>query len=515
MTRTLERKIGRMCFVGFEGLTPPGYLLDWIRAGRVGGVILFTRNIDSPEQVIALTDALQAAAGPEGLVISIDQEGGAIARLHADKGFSEVPGAMALAAAQEGERHAERVAGILGAELRALGIHWNYAPCVDLFYNAGNPSLGTRSFGDEPERAGRLAAAVVRGLQSQGVAACAKHFPGLGSTALDTHIDLPIDDRSLDWLLATDLEPYRRVIDTGILSVMVTHTLISALDAALPATLSPVVVQRLLREELGFDGVVSTDCLEMGAITRHFTPGETTVLVALAGIDAILFSHTPARQAEAYDALLNAAQSGRLPMAIIDAANRRLDAFRAAILKPRGDRGVIRSAAHLHDARTAARAGVALVKGDAGIAGGLLHGRVGVVEFPSSLESGIVEQGGLTGFARQMRQFAPETDLLVWRAADQEAALALAARCDTLIVATRGAHLDEARVDAARQILRASRRSVLAALRSPFDAELFMDDAGAILCTFGDAEPQLAALVEVLVGQVVPSGRLPLEARAR
>ncbi|MBK8023182.1 MAG: beta-N-acetylhexosaminidase [Chloroflexi bacterium] len=527
MIQTLERRIGRMCFVGFEGLTAPDYLLEWIRAGRVGGVILFARNVASPQQVADLTAALNEAAGPEGIIVSIDQEGGTVTRMHAAEGFTEVPGAMALAATasavgDDGERHAERMAAVLADELRAVGISWDYAPVVDLFYNSGNPSLGTRSFGSDPDRVGRLAAAVVRGLQSRGVAACAKHFPGLGSSTLDTHIDLPVDERSLEWLLANDLEPYRQVIGAGIASIMVTHTIIAAIDPALPATLSPLVVRQLLRERLGFDGVVSTDCMEMGAITEHFGAGDSAVLAALGSIDAILFSHTVARQEAAYEALLAAARSGELPEETIDAANRRLAAFQTRYVQPPTSLDVIRSAENRAAALEAARAGVVLVKGEAGAAEGApltfargTDGRgIGVVEFASALDSGIVEAGGLTGFGRGLRAHLPGAEVMVWQEKTHEAALALADRCETLIVATRSAHLSPQRTEAARGLLRASGHPVLAALRGPFDARLFIEDAEVVLCSLGDAEPQIEAAAEALAGVYAPSGRLPVEERS-
>lgn len=335
-----------MCFVGFDGLEPPEYLLEWIRAGRVGGVILFSRNIGSPAQVAVLTDALQAAAA-EGVIISIDQEGGRVARLRAAQGFTEVPGAGVVVKAADAAHQVERIAGVLAAEMQAVGIHWDYAPVVDLNYNPDNPSVGTRSFGKDGESIGRLASVFVRALQDRGVAACAKHFPGLGDTAIDTHQALPVLHTPLEHLRTVDMAPYRTVIAAGVASIMVTHTVYAALDATLPSTLSPVVVHQLLRGELGYDGVVSTDCMEMKAVSDNYGAAESAVLAALAGIDAILFSHTPAWQEQVYDALLDAARSGRLPESMVDESNRRLKVMRDTYLKPRGDVSVVRSAEHL------------------------------------------------------------------------------------------------------------------------------------------------------------------------
>lgn len=503
---TLEARVGQLLFVGFDGLTAPDYLLDWLRAGRVGGVILFSRNIASPEQVAALTDSLTANA-PYGVLISIDQEGGTVARLR--DGFTESPGAMALASAADGERLTEQVARVLAAELRALGIHWNYAPVVDINQYPDNPSMGTRTFGTDPERVSRLAVAVVRGLQTAGIATSPKHFPSAGNTRIDTHIALPALDTPLDHLRAVDLQPYRAVIAAGAASVMVTHVLYRALDPDHPSTLSPIVVRQLLRGELGFDGVVTTDCLEMQAITNHYGPGESAVLAALAGIDAILFSHTREKQEAAYAALLDAARSGRLPASLIDAANRRLAAFKDAYLLPRADLSIIRSPDHLTLMAEAARAGTTLIRGGAALP--LRTDRsIGMIEFPSAFDSGINEVDGLTGFSRLLRARLPTAAVVTVTDPHQgDAALALARQADTLILATRSAHLNADKIALCQRVIDTAQRTVLVCLRNPHDAAA-LAGADSVLCTCGDSAPSLAAAVDALLGDYVPTGRLPV-----
>jgi beta-N-acetylhexosaminidase len=505
MPNTTDTRIGQMLFAGFDGLEAPDYILDWLRAGRIGGVILFARNVASPAQVAALTDTLQAAA-PYGVIISIDQEGGTVARLR--DGFTESPGAMALASARDAERLTERVSAMLAAELRALGIHWNYAPVVDIAYDPNNPSMGTRTPGSDPARVAALAAAAVRGFQSAGIAASPKHFPGLGHTPIDTHIALPALDTPVEHLLNVDLIPYRACLDAGAASVMVTHVLYRALDADHPSTLSPIVVNRLLRGELGYDGLVTTDCLEMQAITNHYGTAETAILAALAGIDAILFSHTRERQEAAFEAISGAVQSGRIPMGIIDAANRRLAAFKAQYLRPRADLSAIRAPEHLALAEEAARAGTTLLRGGHILP---LRGSVTVIEFPSALESGIGEVDGLTGFSRLLRARLPDAEVLVLRDASQaEEAAALAARAGTLVLASRSAHLNAERTALCQRLLDAARQSVLVALRNPHDAAA-LAGADAVLCTCGDSTPSLAAAVRALAGDFIPEGTLPIE----
>jgi beta-N-acetylhexosaminidase len=503
--RSLEARVGQMLFVGFEGLTAPTYILDWLREGRIGGIILFARNVESPAQVAALTDSLQAAA-TYGVIISIDQEGGMVARLR--EGFTESPGAMALASAAHSEALTQEAAHILAQELRALGIHWNYAPVLDIAYNAKNPSMGTRTFGSDPELVSELGAATVRGLQSAGIAASPKHFPSASHTEIDTHIALPALDTSLDELRNIDLMPYRAAIAAGTASIMVTHVLYRALDAQFPSTMSPIVVNRLLRDELKYDGVVTTDCMEMQAITNHYGSAESAVLAALAGMDSILFSHTREKQESAYAALLDAAHSGRLPEARIDEANRRLATFKTLYLKPRADLSLVAASEHVAFMEEAARASITLLKRGNALP---LHGRIGIVEFPSALESGINESGGLTGFSKLLRARLPECEVVTLLSDEaRPAAEVLAERVETLVLAVRNVHMNAEKHAFAEHLVEKANSTVLVCLRNPHDARA-LPNVDSTLCTCGDSVPSLVAVVAALLGDFVPSGVLPVE----
>jgi beta-N-acetylhexosaminidase len=290
---------------------------------------------------------------------------------------------------------------------------------------------------------------------------------------------------------------------------MVTHVLYRTLDPDHPSTLSPIVVRTLLRGELGYDGVVTTDCMEMQVITNHYGAAESAVLAALASIDAILFSHTREKQEAAYAALLDAAHSGRLPASVIDAANRRLAAFKDAFLLPRADLGVIRSADHLALMAEAARAGTMLVRGGTAIP--LDAGRsIGVIEFPSALESGIGEVDGLTGFSRLLRARVPSAEVVTVTDPRQgEAALALAERADTLILVTRSAHLNADKITLCQRLIDTAQRTALVCLRNPHDAAA-LTGADTVICTCGDSAPSLAAAVDALLGDYLPTGRLPV-----
>ncbi|MBX3086478.1 MAG: beta-N-acetylhexosaminidase [Anaerolineae bacterium] len=508
----LEDKIGQMLMVGFDGFDVPDYILEWLQTGRVGGIILFARNVDTPEQVARLTQRLHAAA-KYPLLIGIDQEGGTVARLR--QGFSESPGAMALSAAQDGVGLAEKADEILGLELRALGINWDFAPALDITYNAANPAVGTRSFGADAARVAEMGAAAVRGFQRGGVAATAKHFPGLGSTATDTHLALPVLDTSVEQLMGQDMRPFRAAIDAGLASVMTTHTIYAALDSKLPATLSPIIIQKLLRGELGFEGAVSSDCMEMKAIADNFSPAETATLGALAGLDMIVFSHTRATQEAAHDGLVASVKSGRVPMERIEEANRRLATLKQKYPAQQPDLSLIRQPAHVELMLNAARAGVTLLREEVPLP--IDEGAV-LVEFASHLESGILESGGVTGLGTHLRRRFPQlrsASLVVNAYTDRVVAEAeaLVKTSKTLVLATRNAHLNADQLDAARRLVSAAQAVVLVCLRNPYDAMVF-PSAGTVICTCGDSAPSLQAAAEVLSGQFRPTGKLPVSMKA-
>ncbi len=508
----LQDKIGQMLMVGFYGLEAPEYLLEWLRQGRAGGIILFARNVESPAQLAHLTRSLHEAA-KYPLLIGIDQEGGTVARLRQQ--FSESPGAMALSAALDGPALAERVSEMLAVEMSALGINWDFAPALDIAYNAANPAVGTRSFGTDSQRVAEMGGAAVRGFQRGGVAACAKHFPGLGNTAIDTHLALPILDTSVEQLRKNDMQPFRTPIENGIASIMTTHTIFSALDAELPATLSPVIIQRLLREELRFKNVVASDCMEMKAIADHYTPGETATLGALAGLDIILFSHTRAMQEAAYDGLLASVQSGRVSMDIVEGANQRIAALKAAYPAHTPDLTVIKKPDHLELALKAARAGTVLLH-DSGLLP--LAKDAALVEFASQLDSGILESGGVSGFAAAVHQHFPDMPAVSLGSSGYsttvvEQAKQAAQSASVLVLATRSAHINPEQLALAQQLINSASQIVLVCLRNPYDAGV-LSGAGTVICTSGDSQPSLEAAAEVLAGVFTPTGKLPVPVAA-
>jgi beta-N-acetylhexosaminidase len=373
--------------------------------------------------------------------------------------------------------------------------------------------VGVRSFGSDKETVTQFASAAVRGFQSGNVAACAKHFPGLGDTAIDTHLALATLTIPVEQVMLNDLLPYRVAIDAGLASIMTTHTVFAEMDDAYPATLSPVVIEHLLRKELQFDNVVTTDCMEMKAISDNFGTGESAVLAMLAGVDIVLFSHTRELQEAASDAMLDAAQSWRVSEAIIDAANVRIARMKAQFPAKVGDLSSIRSENHLNTVNEAAKQAIVMFKND-GIIPLDTTSRIGLIEFASYLDSIAVEDGGLTGLGEQFIQVVPTAETIAIRVGTEddtilEKALSIASNSDILVLATRNAHLWTEELELAKTLLATAPKSALLALRNPYDVVKL--DADAVLCTCGDAEPSLIAVVAALLGEFVPAGKLPVE----
>lgn len=276
---------GQLLFAGFQGTEVPEDLAALLRQGRVGGVVLFARNLRDPEQVhrlVAELHALAPATAP--LCVAIDQEGGRVQRLRAP--WTEWPPMRRLGERDDLEETA-RVARALARELADLGIDLDFAPVVDVDTNPANPVIGDRSFGREAERVARHASAFVRAMQAEGVAACAKHFPGHGDTQEDSHVALPRVDHPLARLREIELVPFRAAALAGVASMMTAHVLLSCFDDRLPATLCAPVLE-LLRSELGYDGLVFGDDFEMAAVAAQFPPREATRRALEAGVDALL-----------------------------------------------------------------------------------------------------------------------------------------------------------------------------------------------------------------------------------
>jgi beta-N-acetylhexosaminidase len=316
----LELAAGQVLLGGFAGHAVSPDFAALVARGQVGGAILFSRNFSDLAGARELVLRLHELPAPEPLLLSVDQEGGRVQRLRAP--FPELPTMRAFGGL--GRKSVVRRAGALLAHaLRALGFHQDYAPVLDVDSNPANPVIGDRAFSRDAAAVARLGAAFIDGMQSAGLAACGKHFPGHGDTHQDSHHVLPRLDHDRERLDAVELVPFRAAVRVDVAAIMTAHIVFSALDPEHPATLSPKVLRPLLREELGYHGVIVSDDLEMKAIADHYGIEDAAVRAVAAGCDQLLICHQPALVERAHAALVTAVQRGELAKGrLLEAADR-------------------------------------------------------------------------------------------------------------------------------------------------------------------------------------------------
>ncbi|HEX4446759.1 MAG TPA: beta-N-acetylhexosaminidase [Polyangiaceae bacterium] len=336
---TVISSCGQLVIGGFAGTTLPPAFRRALADRRRGGVILFKRNIDGePARLAALTRDVHASA-PETPLVGIDQEGGRVARLRAP--WLELP-PMRTVASWGDPALAQRIAHGVGVELAAMGITITFAPVLDVNTCPRNPVIGDRAFGDDPATVATFGAAWIRGLQSAGVLACGKHFPGHGDTTKDSHVDLPVVDQPRERLDAVELVPFRAAVAGGVAALMTAHVVYPALDGDRPGTLSPAIATRL-RDAVGFRGVLFSDDLEMSAIAARGPVEDSAVQAVAAGCDALLICSSEELQERAVEALVREAEASPAFRGRCEEASRRLlAARRRSTARPLDDDGIAR-----------------------------------------------------------------------------------------------------------------------------------------------------------------------------
>ena len=351
---TTEEKVGQLLIAGFYETQAGEEARHYIQNCHVGGLILYGRNVESARQLTDLTNGLKALAGDIPLFLSTDQEGGVVERMPPE--VRKLPNAYRFGQIADPEARMDACFALgqtLAAQCAAFGLNMDFAPVMDIWSNPDNTVIGQRAFGSDAVTVTGAANETALGMLAGGVIPVAKHFPGHGDTETDSHLGLPVVDKTREALLDFELRPFRQAIDTtcvfgtyggdtAIPAIMVGHILLTQLDPARPATLSAEVVTGLLREELGFDGVVVTDDLTMGAITQHYGLGEAAVLAVEAGCDVLLVCHEAGTVEEVYAALLDAVDTGRITEDRLDQSVRR-------ILSLKGDFGLTSDPVDLPD----------------------------------------------------------------------------------------------------------------------------------------------------------------------
>ncbi len=496
MTDTRILAAGAVC-VGFEGTSLTADLQERLRKTPLAGLILFGRNVESLRQTRALTDAIRAVL-PHS-IIAIDQEGGRVARLRDN--VEELPSMLALAATGDTEL-AQRAGAQLAFDLRRAGVNVDYAPVLDLMLMRMNTVIGARAFGDDPQQVIRFGDAFARGLASQGIVPTFKHFPGHGSTEVDSHLALPAIDLDEATLRSRDLLPFAKLLP-GAQALMTAHIIVRSLDPDRPATISRRILTGVLRGEIGFDGVCFTDCMQMDAIAKGVGTSEGAVQALAAGADCVLISHSVELALQSIERIVEAVESGKLPLARLQEAYARVQRLRANLQPPLP---LEAQPPHAGIGREIGRRAVTVVRGSAhaGAAQSI------VVSFEGATVEGVqglhTEHASVAGNVR-----VPELRLPLEPSAAQTDALIaeLRGRGKQPIVLMRRAHVYGAQADAVRALVAAFPDLLLVSTREPFDAFLF--DARNVLCTYGDDKPSMEGLADVLFSGAQARGRFPLE----
>jgi beta-N-acetylhexosaminidase len=519
---SLEQAIGQkllLAFTGKQGVTPD--LLEALRRYRPAGVTLFrSMNVDKPAQVRALCQDLQRTAWKAGLpplLIAADQEGGQL--MAVGEGVTQLPGNMALGAVGDAQL-ARRAGEVLGRELAAMGVNVDYAPCCDVNVNPRNPVIGVRSFGEDPRQVSALCAAMIAGIQSAGVVATAKHFPGLGDTAVDAHWGTPIVPHGLERLRRVELPPFEAAINAGVQMVMTAHIALPAVegDAETPATLSPKVLGGLLREQLGFQGVIVTDAMDMGAIQQGKALGGQAVRAVQAGVDLLLLGGNVDDQQRVHGGLVQAAQDGRLELAALRRSAGRVLALKDWLQKagPQPDLGVVGCAEHRAVADEIAARSLTLVRDRDGLLP--LHLQPGqrlavVLPRPVNLTPADTSSYVTPQLAQALRRYHPQVqEFLVSHAPGQQEIadlLAQLAGFNYIVAGTLNAFSQPQQAEMVNAILATGLPTVVAALRLPYDLAAF-PQAPTFVATYSLLEPSMHALATALFGQAGFPGRLPV-----
>ncbi len=510
----IEARVGQMFMVNLWGTELILSSERMIREYMPGGVALLKSNlIDSyPRAIAAFTNALQQAVLESGagvpMFIATDQEGGLIARLRAENGFTTFPVPMVLTAA--GPAQAAAAGRAMAAEMRAVGINMNLAPVADLDTNRTNPVIARRSFGTDPERVGETVAGFIQGQQAEGIIATAKHFPGHGDTSQDSHTGLPVVEYELDRLRAVELVPFQHAVDAGVGAVMAAHIWFPALEPEeeRPASLSPAVLTGLLREEMGFEGLILTDALAMDAIDGAYGYGEAARLAIQAGADMVVFGPvSPENQQAAIESVIEAVRVGEIDAARIDASVRRILAAKArfglldwAPLDLDAVDGLLDLDTHRQFVTALIAQAVTLVKDEAG-ALPLTEDRSVLFVFVGWYGEAVYECKQRLPNARSVSiPLAPGP-------ANRATAANTAEGVDTVVVLTHDA------IDIPEQaaLVRAlpPEKTVVFAMRSPYDLLAFPEVSG-YLALYTPLPEAVALVCDVLVGDITPQGVLPV-----
>jgi len=511
---TLEQKVGQLFMVTLHGAVMTGDGAAFLRTWQPGAISIFSDNVTTPENMTTLTNNFQEtiiAAGGIPLIIAVDQEGGVVQRLPPENGFTFFPTPMLMNAA--GADMAQQMGIAVAEELSAVGINMNLAPVADLETNPNNPIIARRSFGSDPEMVGSSIAGFIQGSQLINVMTVAKHFPGHGETSEDSHATLPRIDLPLDRVETIELVPFRAAIEANVAAIMVGHLWYPALDPTpnMPASLSPVIITDLLRGELGYDGIVITDAMDMNAVDLTYNFYDAVLMAVEAGADILALGPSTGLDvaSQAMQTVIDAVNSRRIPESRIDESVRR-------ILTAKQQYGLFNwqpldSAATQTRLRLDSHAALIEDLYQEAVTVAYDHGEL--VPVNSSGEVAIIFLATRYQIQQECSQYtdpertrwvgvgdAPSNDEISW-------AVSAANAADTVIVFTQNAYRipeQQALVNALPQ-----ERTIAVAIWSPYDWQRY-PNVGAYMVTYSPARPAVPAACAAIFGAVPASGRLAI-----
>ncbi len=511
---SLEQRVGQVFMLGFEGTTLTAANRALVQGLHLGGVTLFARNITNGPQLARLDADLQTVADPVPLFISVDQEGGLVVRV--TDGATILPGNMAVGATAD-PGLARRVAEASASELLAMGVNMDLAPVVDVNTNPLNPVIGVRSFGSDVSLVSDFGVQTIQGLQASGVSAVGKHFPGHGDTAVDSHRDLPVVLHSLERLQSLEFLPFKAAIQAGVDGIMTAHLYLPAIEPQpdLPATLSRTVLTGLLREQLGYQGLILTDALDMDAIKKDRPAAEAAVQAFKAGADMLLSAGITADDrrhlAEGPSVLLAAVQSGRVSeerlnasvLRILEAKAKRGILFGAAVPAAVPDAAVLNSPEHRALALDVARKAVTLQRDNAQLLPLQASQRILVVVPDAPTRSEVQDDQLASSLLEAVRQFGPAAV-----EASVDSAVAAARGANVVVLGTYDLARDPDQQSLARALAATGTPVVAVSLRGPYDAAA-VPEIGTFMAVYGDRPIHLQSAAEALFGRLTPTGKVP------
>ena len=516
---TIKEKIGQLFLVYFEGATLSHHLKEMINYYHIGGIILYdvSGNIENPVQLGNLINMAQAEALKHGakipLFVAIDQEGGRVVRL--TKGATVFPGNMAVGATGS-LKDASLMAMITAKELKAIGINMNLAPVIDVNNNPDNPVIGTRSFGSSADEVSCFGTTMIKTFNTYSVICTAKHFPGHGDTTMDSHIGLPIIDHPIERLERIEFFPFKKAIEAGVPAIMTAHVVMPAIEKqeGMPATLSYHILTELLRKRMGFDGLIITDSLGMGAIEDTFSINEAAVMALNAGADILLFgadkNHPQEDQIKVFNHILSSVQTGQIPLERLNESVKR-------ILKAKIQYGIFDSEQnntneiplkvgiekHRAIAQLIAENGITLIKDEKGFLP--VESKTPVFCIWPRIKGRF--ENGFDDYDSKMTFFPISIDP---NHSEIDSAINTARDYLCIIVGTYDVRQHPKQIKLVDDLSKLDTDMIVVSIKMPYDILCF-PYIPCYMATYGTRSLSLHALAEIIFGQKKPRGRIPVD----